>query len=206
MIRKVLYLGLEKPENEKDKIFIHYPVIQIVPKPLNECKAALNQISSFTHIIFTSKTTVKIFFEYFSDSHFSKKIWIAVGKSTKKSLENQGILNVLTPKEETAEGIISLLKTLPLNNSHIFWPHSALSRPILRNFFSQEKISFKECILYDTIPFWPGYTPSFESIDEIIFTSPSTVDAFFNFFPNFAFHAKLNSIGPITKAKLENFA
>lgn len=202
---KILYLGLNKPEDEKDKIFIHYPVIRIIPKTQEECKAALNLFLNYTHLIFTSKTAVKIFFEYVSypNCFQKKKRWIAVGHATKKALEQYGLKDILTPKEETAEGIVNLLKGLDLKNSYFLWPHSALSRPVIRHFFLEEKIKFEECVLYDTIPFWPGYPPNFNEIDEIVFTSASTVDAFFSFFQKLPGGKKLTAIGPITKAKID---
>ena len=102
------------------------------------------------------------------------------------------------PKAETAEGIIQELDKQDLENVHFFWPHSALSRPVLSEYFTLKNHPFDEIVLYDTLPQKPGPLPSEEAFDQIIFTSPSTVDAFLKLFGKFPEGKVLKAIGPVT--------
>jgi len=183
-MRTLLYLGLEKPElNDTEINLIHYPIIQIIPKPPHECFLSFSKLPQFTHFIFTSKTSVSIFFKYLAIfSYFladlREKQFIAVGQATAKSIKTYGIEKVLIAQNETAEGIVDLLKTMDLKNCYIFWPHSALSRDVIHTFLSKKRLKFEACVLYDTAPFLPKPLPDLNEVDEIVFTSPSTVSAF----------------------------
>jgi uroporphyrinogen-III synthase len=207
----VLYLGLELPPILKNKNAIHYPIIKIVPYPIEtqEIQIAFRDIPNYTHLIFTSKSTVYIFFQYMASFGFTLeqlhgKDFIAVGQATAKVMQEHGIEATIVPTEETAEGIVRELRSLSLEQAHIFWPHSALSRRILTEFFEKHSLCYTECLLYETQPHCPALpVPDFSQIDEIIFTSPSTVNAFIEIFGELPKGIKLTSIGPITQSLLK---
>jgi uroporphyrinogen-III synthase len=185
--------------------YLHYPVIKIVPKDLAsfEVRQALQTLPKASHIIFTSKTTVDLFFQAikgfgFSPSSLLEKCVIAVGKKTAGCLEGQGLSPAIVPKQETAEGIIRELEKLDLAAAHFFWPHSGLSRPLLREYFELKNYAFDEVVLYDTVPNTPGAAPSPEMYEEILFTSPSTVTAYLSIFGRFPTGKTLKAIGPVT--------
>jgi len=214
-MKTVLYLGIKKPDLSSKFIFdqekthlIHYPIIKTMPRPKKDSKDSLKYFLDFTHIIFTSKTSVNLIFDYLTSFSFpqhliQQKQYIAVGSNTAKQLYKLGIKNVLVGNPETAEGVVDLLNTLPLKNSFFFWPHSSLSRNTLSNFFLINSLRYNECILYDTIPFLTDPLPDFSEVDEIVFTSPSTIDAFLLFFETLPLNKVLTPIGPVTKAALE---
>jgi uroporphyrinogen-III synthase len=209
IMKRVLYLGIDKPVAEKNVQLIHFPIIKTIPRSFVESKKPFEQFLKYTHIIFTSKTSVKIYFQILSNLAFPKKDiqtkqYITVGKATANALNQHGIHNIKIAENETAEGIVELLKNLNLRNPHFFWPHSALSRNTLPQYFEYNHLKYTHCILYDTIANLPQTLPDLSQIDEIIFTSPSTVDAFLQFFKNPQPHNILTPIGPITKSKLEN--
>lgn len=204
--RRILYLGLEIPPEIKNHTVIHCPLIQTIPRPKENLDIikAFHYIKDYTHLIFTSKTSVAIFFEYISHFGISpdklqKKTFIAVGTRTAGKIKEHSSAPILVANLETAEGIIDLLKNKNLNNSFLFWPHSALSRPILSNWLKDESINHHSCVFYDTIFQKPLKLPDPEDYDEIIFTSPSTVDAFINFFGSPPENKQLTFIGPITR-------
>lgn len=216
-MKTILYLGIDPPTgthskfiyDKKNSHLIHYPIIKTVTSKKSELLKAFKNFLKFTHIIFTSKTTVKIFFEIlenlsFSFDEISAKQYIVVGKSTAHALKEYGIMASKVAKEETATGIVTLLKCLDLTNSFIFFPHSKLSRKTLVSFFLEENLNFEESQFYTTIPFKFGPLPDLSTVDEIVFTSPSTVDAFLTFFKKFPPNKILTSIGPVTNLRLEN--
>lgn len=210
-VKKSLYLGLEIPHHLKDKHVLHYPIIKIVPCPVDtkEIQITFRHIPSYTHFIFTSRSAVNLFFQYmqsfdFTLEHLRDKKFIAVGQGTANEIKQHGIEEVLVPELETAEGIIRELRCLSLQQAHLFWPHSALSRPLLTDFFETHSIRYTECILYETHSYRPSIpTPDLKEIDEIIFTSPSTVNAFVELFGEIPREKQLTSIGPITQSHLK---
>lgn len=194
-----MYTGLEAP-NRTDAEVIHLPLITILPKvPIASAFARINEA---THIIVTSKTTVALAKEHFQNA---EKIYISVGSATTAHLKAIGIKNIMTAKNECQEGIIELLEELALTNPTFFWPHSSLSRPILSDYFKEKNYPLIECHLYDTHFAAPQQRIDLATIDEIHFTSPSCVQAFFHHFGPPPAHISLHCKGSVTKTCLDTF-
>lgn len=209
--KKILYLGLDPSHYQTDGEVTHWPVIQIIPRPLSDepLQKALKRFDDYTHIVVTSKSTVAILKEYLPLSGIPLESWtakatVAVGKTTAKHLFACGISPIAVAKEETAEGLIREIKQLDLSHAHFFWPHSSQARPIIKDFFEDNAIPYSSCALYDPEPHIPGILPVLGNYDEIVFTSPSTIDAFLKIFGKFPAHARLKPIGPVTASHLEN--
>lgn len=186
----MLYVGLEAPSGDN---VLHVPLIKIVSKTT----IALPQET--THIIVTSKTTVALCASSFANQTLP---FIAVGAATARALTNLGIHNILTASNECQEGIIELIENCKFVQPHFFWPHSSLSRPILKEYLSKKGYAFTECDLYDTYFIEPQEPVDLQTITQIHFTSPSCVDAFFAYFGAPPLHIELHTIGPVTKAHL----
>ncbi|MBS0635766.1 MAG: uroporphyrinogen-III synthase [Verrucomicrobia bacterium] len=185
----VVHIGLEAPSES-----IHLPLIAIQPlEPVTLIDA--------THVIVTSKTTVRLAKEPFQKC---SSTFISVGAQTTASLKQIGIQNILTATNECQEGIIELLENLNLTKPTFFWAHSALSRPILRDYFVQKNYPCTEHILYNTVFVEPQVAVDFDAITDIHFSSPSCVDAFFHFYGKPPSHIRLHAKGPVTEAKLRN--
>ena len=67
-----------------------------------------------------------------------------------------------TAEDESSEGVVAMLQQMSLEK--VLWPHSALSRRIIADYLGPK---CHEWVLYDTV----------NVFDEVIVTSPSTVDA-----------------------------
>lgn len=212
-MKQILYTGLKVPnqyQNETASRVIHCPLIKIVPKAWDDpfIQEALHKLPSYTHLIFTSQNGVSIFFDYAQKQNISlkeiaKKQCIAVGKKTADQLRSYGITRLLTAIEETAEGVITLLEQLDLKNAYLFWPHSARSRNLLLTWMQKRHLPHCACPFYDTITHKPTLLPDLSLYDEIIFTSPSTIDAFIEVFGRIPQGKQLTCIGPITQSRLE---
>ena len=198
---KTLYLGLD-PENFCRPHLTHYPVIRTVRLESPELKEALALWSSFTHVIFTSKTAVRFWRE-----PLIGKTAICIGNATAKELPHPS----LVAPESTQEGVIRLLETLRLGSAFIFLPRSRLSRPALTEYLRLKSIRFFPLDLYDTIFQKIEPIPDLNNFDEIVFTSPSTVRAFLQIYGKLPPNKKLTPIGPVTGQALnsllvENFS
>lgn len=153
-------------------------------------------------MIFTSKNAVAIFFQTVGKIGLSGKAIVAIGQSTASRLALEGCLPTHIAQEETQEGIITLLRPMDLKEAYILLPHSALARHTLENFFLERGIRHQMCDLYDTVAQKIEPVPDLNTIDEIVFTSPSTVRAFVEIFSHIPHNKKLTCLGPITKEEL----
>lgn len=204
---KILYLGIDLPNIYREKKAIHYPIIKISPRSphLPEISQAYAEFDLFTHVIFTSKNSVRLFFEYaplfkISLEQIREKVVVAVGQATAEKIQNHGVPVAVIAKEETSEGVVSELISLSLDeHSYLFWPHSGLSRPVISDFFIQNGLKYCSCVFYDSFPSKIEPLPELSEIQEIVFTSPSTIDAFLNIFGKIPKDKSIHCIGPITR-------
>lgn len=198
---RILYLGLEPPENEE---VIHCPIIDVIPRPASDptIVAAFRDFPLYTHLIFTSKVGVVTFFALAEEETVEGKQVIAVGERTAARIEEYRVKVDYVAERETAEGVVDVLLGLSLDDAYCFWPHSALSRRVIPSFFEGEGYLFRECVLYDTVPRKGVELPDLAMIDEIVFTSPSTVEAFRQLVGALPQDKKLVGIGPVTTRAL----
>jgi uroporphyrinogen-III synthase len=180
---KILYLGLRPKEGT-----FHYPVIRTELCPY--------QLPSdwplFTHMIFTSQTAV----EYWSYP-WDKEI-IAIGQATALALQKKGISSQIAPFA-TQEGVIELIRPLA---GYFFIPRSNLARSALTDYLKKEGKSFYVLDLYCTVFQKLEPIPNLKDFDEIVFTSPSTVEGFLRIYGSLPQDKKLTAIGPITEQAL----
>jgi uroporphyrinogen-III synthase len=212
-MKTILYLGTDPErylQDKKDVRLIHYPVIAIIPRALDhpEVASAYRDLFHYTHLLFTSKNAVRVFFDHLSLlngdlDQLSLKTLIAIGTTTARAMSCHLRSPDLTPEHETQEGLIELLKQSALDGAYFLLPRSSLSRPILLRFFQERKIRFAACDLYDTVTQKLEPVPDLKTIDEIVFTSPSTVRGFLEIFGDLPKDKRLHAIGPITAQALQ---
>lgn len=200
---KALYLGPEYPGKAfPDRHITHFPLIETkIRTPFT----ALSEWNHYTHIIFTSKTAVRLIVSLLRKNNISlstllEKTILTVGEATGELIAAFGAYPLIA-KEESAEGIVTLLKDMDLQNAHVFWPHSSLSRPLIESTLREKKVRLTASILYDTKP-THAPLPALEDFQEILFSSPSTVSAFFAACPKPPPHLRFTPIGKITANEL----
>lgn len=200
-MKRVLYLGTHPHHYSTEGEVLSYPIIRLVPRPIPQ--HILDDIPLYTHVVFTSKNGVTLFFEALNEkANLANKTLIALGQSTAERLKAHGYKATFIADEESQEGIISLLRPMDLDEAYILLPHSSLARKKLEHFFQDREIRYQVCELYDTLTQKTEPVPDLGSIDEIVFTSPSTVRAFMEIFAHFPKDKTLTCIGPITQAEL----
>jgi uroporphyrinogen-III synthase len=169
----------------------HYPVIRTeFCGKLNE---ALELWAQFTHVIFTSQTTV----EYWPGPWDKKAI--AIGDATASALKQRGVQPLVAPFS-TQEGVVELIRNI---KGYFFIPRSKQARSFLTDFLKEQKIPFYTLDLYSTLFQRLEPVPILDDFDEIVFTSPSTVQGFLLIYGNLPKEKKLTAIGPITEAALK---
>ncbi len=197
--RKILYLGTNPPSS----YMTHYPIIRIQP----HSQHSLTNIETYSHIIFTSKHAVDIFFQTNTPSDCIHKKLYAIGDTTATALTKYSLHPHYIAEEASQEGIIALLEKQNLENALILLPRSSLARNALDNYLSQRKVNYHPYPIYDTIPSLPDTPVDWTIVDEIYFTSPSTIHACKHFFPQIFDRTDITftAIGPITAQALQKF-
>lgn len=189
-----LYLGLDPSRWKTDLPILHYPVIRIEPKNVEKPP----DFSEITHLLFTSRSAVTHW------EHFENKKVLAIGEATGEKLTERSVPFSLAPFA-TQEGMIELLKTFDLQDAYLLWPRSAKARDVLELYLQSVKVRFQILDLYETHYQKIEPVPSLEGIEEIIFTSPSTVEGFVKIYGALPKDKKLTAIGPITDQALSIF-
>lgn len=192
---KALYLGPSFPKYAfREKNIIHCPLISITPFEIS-----LDNWDAYTHVILTSKEAIRILMAFLRKNKlsFASKTAITTGKASAAILKAYGI-PTLVPEQETAEGVAKIIDSI--QNAYFFWPHSLGSRPVIQEALKQ-KLHFAP-VLYETVANPEASLPDLTDFQEVLFSSPSTVEAFFALTPEPPSHLALLPIGPITAEKL----
>ena len=188
-----LYLGLDPSRWIGEGKILHYPVIKIEKNPV----ADFADWPKITHLIFTSRSAV------FNWEKFEGKQILAIGEATADLIRKRGVIP-LVAKESTQEGVMALLDQIDLTGAYLFWPRSERSRDDLLVYLEKRGVRFVAFDLYKTIFQRPEPFVCLDHVDEIIFTSPSTVEAFVAIYGAIPKTKKITSIGPITDRAVQN--
>lgn len=201
---KIIYLGLRAPRHD----MIHFPVIAINPLLFDKeaSKKIVHDLLLADIVLFTSQSAIDPLFALSEEPLLlAKKVIISVGEKTAQALRKKGVHSDFIPKKESQEGIIEVLKSLPLKNKKIFCGRSSLSRPEIKSFLESKGCLYADPVLYNTvIEYDLKKRPALTDGDEIIFTSPSTVDGFIQAYAGDVIPKNLilTPIGHVTERKI----
>lgn len=207
--KAVLYLGIDPKYFKTKKPVIHCPLVEIVARPMEsmEIKRVFANILDYSHVIFTSKSAVNIFFKYFRAfgykmNQLKGKYLIAVGQLTAHYLKAEGITPTYIAADETGDGVIRVLSSLDLEKANVLLPKSSSARPLLAHFLVEREIRHQICVLYDSYFRKPTVLPSLGDIEEIVFPSPAAVDGFFSLYSDIPSNVELHPIGSAAREAL----
>lgn len=208
MSSKILYLGTSPEHFPYKEKLLHYPVIKLIPASIEDCQVrfCLDRLEAFTCCFFTSKNAVEILVSLCKKSFLDPEVLlknkcISIGPSTSLALEAHGVIPLLEAAESTQEGMIDLCEKQTFDQSYVFYPRSSLARPLLGEYLSKKASQLQVLDLYNTEHQIPLPIPSLDDVEEIVFTSPSTVDGFFKIFSSIPSGKKISFQGPITKQR-----
>lgn len=196
------------------------PTLDLEPINSESLKELVERKDELDWIVFTSPTTIVSLNKFYPEFLKSLDCKLAViGNKTGKLAEKNGLTVDLMPRDFTAEGLIEEFKNLNITGKTIGIPRTASARPILpeslrelgnevilaeayKSLFPMDEKAVKELI--DKI--------ESKEIDAITFTSPLTVENFFEIAEDKQKLAKLLNdnlltvcIGPITARVLEKY-
>lgn len=165
-------LGLEKTEDA-----LHVPLIQIKYKDRSVAEVAsfFDDLAQYTALVFTSPRAVDAFVRI---APIPEVPLFSVGKKTTERLLAEGKYTIHTAKEENQEGVLHTLLLTDFTDAYIGLPCSSKARASLSIGLGYRGIRHQVGPLYDTLLHPEQKLPDLLAISELVFTSPSTVDAF----------------------------
>ncbi len=207
---------------------IPLPTIELVSKGEKIVDEFLESIKQDDpdYSVFMSSKAVKLLFDSAKKISMYEKlqlavantIVIAVGPKTKTALESKGIKVAYMPDRYSSVGIGEVFTRLNAVGKKVIVPRSGASTPFLRTLLEKIGIIVKEIHLYDVCAFrdtsqWNNFRRLFSEnkVDGIVFTSASSVRAFFEIMKkdydnitllNNLHKTKIVSIGPFTAEEL----
>ena len=177
--------------------------------------------------VFMSSKAVKLLIESARKSSkftalqlaIANTIVIAVGPKTCEALENENIKVAHMPERHSSVGVGEVFTKLNALGKKAIIPRSGASTPFLKNLLEKIGINVVELYLYDVCAFrdpteWNEFRQLFSQnkIDGVIFTSVSSVRAFFEIMTNdfsleqlvqLLLQTKVIAIGPFTADELK---
>jgi uroporphyrinogen III methyltransferase/synthase len=139
----------------------------------------INKLENYDHIVFTSVNSVEIFFDYLIEKTYDvrklKAKVSAIGRATAEALNKRGIVCFAKAKEFVGEGLVSILKPHLKENEKLLLPCSAKSRQYIYEELATTGVEVDRVFIYDTVCGNVVNKKSFEEVDAVFFTSPSTV-------------------------------
>jgi hydroxymethylbilane synthase len=205
---KALYFTPHLPLHAFPEYWLHAaPLLQRKPYPSATVADGWKCIEQATHLILTSKNSVRTLQEHFLELQIpleilQNKTIIAVGNATAHCAKALKPLAMHVALDETQEGMLALIKSLGLQNAFILYPHAAQARPFLRE---QLDIPHKAFAIYSMEKDPLTVLPDLNAYQYALFTSPSTVKSFFDLKPAIPETLTLKAIGPITEQVLKEY-
>ncbi|MFQ5866898.1 MAG: uroporphyrinogen-III C-methyltransferase [bacterium] len=207
---KILVTGTNPKKFESLGEIIHQPMIKIVPLDnYRETDQKIQDIKKYHWVIFLSVHGVEFFFKRFKknikDMKALRGIKIcAVGSATGKRLKKYGITVNFIPEKESSTGIVEAFRNFDIRGKNILIPRSNLAG----NYLSKALEDLGANV--DTITVYRNIKPkvskiNLDDIEEIIFTSPSTVNNFMKEYKKLPRRVKVKCIGEITQAQAKSY-
>ncbi len=181
--KTILYLGTYPEKYVSLGRIIHFPMITISAAKVKTPRLFIEQVKAADIILLTSRCGVKYFFEFLAGKKFlldnlRGKDFVVIGADTEKQLNLYGFCARLVAQDETSVGLFAQMKSaLKLKGKRIVFPRSSLSNPYLQESLTKAGAKIREVVVYEnTKP--PRRELPTEKIDQVFFTSPSTVQNF----------------------------
>ncbi len=139
----------------------------------------ISKLSEYNHIVFTSVNSVEIFFDYLIKKDYDirgiKAKISAIGHATEKALNKRGIICFTKAKEFIGEGLVTILKPHLKEYEKLLLPCSCKSREYIYDELTKTGVEVDKVHIYDTVCGDIKNKRSFDEVDIVFFTSPSTV-------------------------------
>jgi len=167
----------------------------------------IENFSSYNYVVFTSVNGVNLFFKYLKEIEFDiRKIggeFCAIGPATAQALRGMGIIPLIIAKQFVSESLLTELKNHVTPGNKILIPGSKNAREYLGEELKKLHCCVDEVPIYEIQEGTLQNEDTFDNVDIVIFTSPSTVKNMISMLGiNRIREKECIAIGPITGAEL----
>jgi uroporphyrinogen III methyltransferase/synthase len=208
---RILVLGLHPERYKYLGSIVHRPIIDCVPlEDYSGADPILRRLDTFDWIVFTSPNGIKFFSQRLqtlgSDARALSSAKVAViGKTSAKKLAEFGIVADMCPDTESSAGLLQEFRAIGVKDGKILLPQSEIASRELPEGLVDMGASVEKLPMYRTIEIEPGEI-DFDHIDQILFTSGSTIRAFLKKFGSVPSHIKAYCLGlpSLAEAKRHN--
>ena len=182
---------------------IHRPFIKLVPiEDYTAADNVLKDLVGYDWIVFTSTNGVKFFFERLNaiglDARaLSSNRVAAIGSTTAEVLRDFGVLADMQPKLESSAGLLEEFDKIGIKGKKVLLVKPQVGSPVLLERLTEAGAEVEIVVVYKNIEIEPEPT-DFDYIDQILFTSASTVRAFIKRFKTVPSEPKVYCLGQPT--------
>jgi uroporphyrinogen III methyltransferase/synthase len=208
---RILVLGMHPEKHKHLGTIVHRQIIDCVPlDDYSHADQMLKRLDAFDWLVFTSANGVRFFFKrlnaHGSDARALASVKIAaIGKTTAETLAQFGIVADMVPDNESSAGLLEKFSDISLKDKKFLLPRSDIASDELADGLANMGAEIEKLTIYKTIEI-ESADVDFDYIDQILFTSGSTVRAFVKRFGSPPPHIKVYCLGPPTldEAKRHN--
>ena len=206
---RILLPGTHPDKYRHLGIIIHRPLIKSVPlDDYTQADKVLKRLNTFDWIVFTSTNGVEFFFQRLNavdlDTRSIGTVKVAaIGQTTAEKLKTFGVLVDMQPNLESSIGLLDEFKKVSVKGKRILLVRPKVGSSVLLDGLADAAI--EAVMVYRNIDIEPEET-DFDFIDQILFTSGSTIRAFLKLYGSVPDGVKVYCLGQPTlnEAKKHN--
>ncbi len=202
----ILVLGTHPERYMHLGTIVHRPIVKCVDlEDYSRLDEIIKDLRRFDWLVFTSSNGVRFFFAQLrrkgSDTRALGTMKVAaIGKATAQQLTDYGILADLVPDIESSAGLLEEFNKRDMKNKKVLLPRATIASSELPRGLTELGATVEEAPVYNTIEMEPDDV-DFKYIDQILFTSGSTVRAFSKKFGRIPPHIKAYCLGRPTQTE-----
>jgi len=180
---RILLPGTHPDKYRHLGIIIHRPLIKSVPlDDYTQADKVLKRLNTFDWIVFTSTNGVEFFFQRLNavglDTRSIGTVKVAaIGKTTAEKLKTFGVLVDMQPSLESSTGLLEEFKKVSVKGKRILLVRPKVGSSMLLDGLADADAAIEAVVVYRNVDIEPEET-DFDFIDQILFTSGSTIRAF----------------------------
>ncbi len=197
---RTLYTGSQCP----DPNFIWTPLIKLTPaKDSTALADAALKIATYRYVIFTSRYAARYWSEAVGeDFHIPETTKVvAIGETTENELTDLGIRVDMRPDTDDSYGIIRLMERQ--ERGTVLIPRSDKALPIIPDGLRALGYDVTTIVAYENKVNHTARRVNMDDVETIIFTSPSTIDAFVELYGTIPEGKNIVCRGRVTEAHLK---
>jgi uroporphyrinogen III methyltransferase/synthase len=207
----ILVLGMHPEKYRHLGNVVHRPLIDCVPlEDYAHVDSTLRRLNTFGWIVFTSANGIRFFFQRLHAIGLDARAlasaeFAVIGKTSAERLADCGIVADMCPATESSAGLLKEFGSIDLKNKKILLPQSEIASEELPDGLARMGALVEKLPIYKTVEVDTGEI-DFDHIDQILFTSGSTIRAFVRRFGSVPSHIKAYCLGlpSLAEAKRHN--